>query len=137
MQTATAQTATRPFHEIVVSAIRQASGPELEFLAALIKATKVPKGHDEIIAAWNERRNALYWGTEDLGVPASLRAQAQASTRARASEKQGIDLDELQRETQTLLALLTDRHPGLATWNEALRNRLQTLKKLISQALGT
>ena len=68
MPTATEQTATRPFHETIVEAIRCASSANMECLAMIIKATKVPKGHDAIIAAWEERRKAFCWGDEDFGV---------------------------------------------------------------------
>ena len=51
-------------------------------------------------------------------------------------EKQGISLDDLQQETEKLLALLKDRQPGLMTWNEFMHERLQNLHKLTSQALG-
>ncbi len=69
---ATAQVAKRPFHESIVDAIRHASGSELKCLATLIKSTKVPKGHDEIIEAWNERKL-----DDDMCVPADLLAQQQ------------------------------------------------------------
>ena len=51
-------------------------------------------------------------------------------------QKKGINLDDLQQETEKLLALLNDREPGLMTWNEFLHERLQNLHKLTSQALG-
>ena len=53
----------------------------------------------------------------------------------RTTEK-GVNLDDLQQETEKLLALLKDREPGLMTWNEFLHERLQNLHKLTSQALG-
>ena len=51
----------RPFHETVADAILQASAPgEVTLLARMIKTTKIPKGHDEIIAAWRYRQDN--WG---------------------------------------------------------------------------
>lgn len=93
------ETEQRPFHETIVDAIRQASSTQLECLATLIKATKVPKGHDEIIAAWK----AMCWG-KDLGVPASLLKQKQATTKnvSKASIGSGISPDELQQEMVNL-----------------------------------
>jgi len=44
-----------------------------------------------------------------------------------------IDLNKLQSETEKLLDLLKDRQPGLATWNLLLRERLENLKKLITE----
>jgi len=51
-------------------------------------------------------------------------------------EDEGINLDELQQETQKLMALLKDRQPGLTTWNQFLQERLTNLHQLTSQALG-
>ena len=64
-----------PFHESVLEAIATASSDQLEFLATLIKKTKIPKGHDAIIEAWNKRREGMAWGDEDLGVPADILKQ--------------------------------------------------------------
>jgi hypothetical protein len=46
-----------------------------------------------------------------------------------------VDLDELQRETEKLLALLRDRHPGLITWSVAVGSQVSKLRQLIS-AIG-
>ncbi|TSC91040.1 MAG: hypothetical protein G01um10142_150 [Parcubacteria group bacterium Gr01-1014_2] len=45
----------RPFHESIVEAIRCASYSDMMCLGMLINETKIPKGHDEILAAWQER----------------------------------------------------------------------------------
>ena len=119
-----------------MEAINQASSAEMDGLAVLIKTTKILKGHDKIITAWNERRKVMLWGTEDLGVPANLRTRQQAITENTWSVKKGFNLDELQQETKKLLSLLENRQPGLMTWNEFLYERLQGLYKLTSQALG-
>ncbi len=66
----------RPFHESVVDAISVASSAELESLATLIKATKIPKGHDEIVDAWKKRAEEMCMG-DDLGVPADVLSQKQ------------------------------------------------------------
>ena len=136
MQTTTEKVATRPFHETIVEAIRRASDTDLLCLATLIKATKVPKGHNEIISAWNERRKALCWGDEDFDVPVSLLEQKQAGVKKSDDDRDRIDLNDLQQETEKLLTLLEDRQPGMTTWNEFVRERLQNLHKLASQALG-
>ena len=136
MQTTIEQIATRPFHEVIVEVIRRASSAQLECLATLIKATNVPKGHDEIIVVWNKRRKEMFWGDEDLGVPANLLEQKQTSAKKAKGERKGINLNGLQRETEKLLALLKDRHLGLIKWNEFMHKRLQNLHKLTSQALG-
>lgn len=128
---------SRPFHESLVDTILRASSAELELLATLIKSTKIPRNHDKIIAAWNQRRKELRWGNVDLGVPASLHEQQEAAAKkAEGGEKQTINLDDLQQELKMTLALLKDRCPGLVSWNEFLRERLTNLHRLTSQALG-
>ena len=51
----TKKVARRPFHETIVDRIRATrAGSEFNCLAQLIMATKIPKDHDKIIAAWKE-----------------------------------------------------------------------------------
>jgi len=50
-------------------------------------------------------------------------------------EEKGISLDELQEETEKLLALLKDRQPGLMTWNMFMHDRLTKMHALTTQAL--
>lgn len=55
----------------------------------------------------------------------------------RGKRKQsGIDLDELQGETEKLLALLKDRQHGLMTWNMFMKERLENIHRISSLALG-
>jgi len=70
----------RPFHESIVDAISTASSAELESLATLIKATKIPKGHDEIVEVWKKRTGEMCMG-DDLGVPADILGQKQVADR--------------------------------------------------------
>jgi hypothetical protein len=76
----------KPFHESIVDAIKQA---ELSFhfqiLAQIIKTTKIPKGHDEILAAW-ERQISEAGLNNDLDVIASVLEQKQAEEK-KAAEK--------------------------------------------------
>lgn len=39
-----------------------------------------------------------------------------------------INLDQLERETEKLLALLKDRQPGLSTWNEFLFKQIEKIR---------
>lgn len=50
--------------------------------------------------------------------------------------EKGINLDELQLETEKLLSLLKDRQPGMVGWNMFLRERLQKLHHITSKALN-
>jgi hypothetical protein len=45
-----------------------------------------------------------------------------------------MDLDELQAETEKLLALLRDRQNGTMSWNMALHERLLKLVALAAEA---
>ena len=50
----------RPFHETIVEAIGRASLYDEQYLLGwLIRQTKIPKGHDEIIEAWKKKRMGL------------------------------------------------------------------------------
>lgn len=67
----------RPFHEVIVDAIREASEPEeVALLAKLIKETRIPRGHDEIISVWNRCKNNWRLGFGH-GVVESLLEQKQ------------------------------------------------------------
>lgn len=48
----------------------------------------------------------------------------------------GEKLDEMQAETEKLLALLKDRHVGLMTWNQFLNERLRNMRAIIHDAIG-
>ena len=82
----------RPFHETIVMAIQRSRINEIFCLFDLIKETKVPQGHDEIIAAidqyFNSDLNFLYKGKYALDireVKESLLAQK------RETEKEAVD----------------------------------------------
>lgn len=129
--------ATRPFHETIVETIHRAGSVEMDCLAALIKATKIPKGHDEIVSAWKFQRQKLGWGDEDLGVPAKLLAEKEVI--AKKAEGARVDAKfhyELLREMEILAMLLKDIQPKLVSWNEFFQRQLQCVHKLTSQALG-
>ena len=49
----------KPFHESIVEAISGASAGEMRILASLLRQTKVPNNHDQIIQAWTNRRRDL------------------------------------------------------------------------------
>src|SRR3989344_9326613 len=120
MQT-TEQTATRPFHETIVWAImRCASTPEILRLFRLIRETKIPKGHDEIIAEIDrffDFQGSEKWAREIHEVKESILGQKRASADRTEDEKKGVNLDDLQQETENLLVLLRNRQPDRLTWN--------------------
>lgn len=91
MQATTEQATKRPFHETIVEAISRASSNDLRCLATLIKTTKVPKNHDEIIVAWKQRQQEVGWDDEELGVSANLleqKREAAEKEEAKAREKE-------------------------------------------------
>jgi len=80
----------RPFHETILEAIRRMSGDtdcteSADILAGLIMSTKIPKGHDEIIATWKEHLHLIRYADKNdedenyMGVPASVLEQKEAT----------------------------------------------------------
>lgn len=134
-----AEKVLRPFHETIVNDILKATNEELVFIASQLKKSIVPTNHDQIIEAWNMRRKAMCWGDDlDLGVSASLLQQKQTAEAKAKQDKPGIELGNLQEQMEIFLALshnhgLTN---SLVSWHIRLREQLQNLHRLISQALG-
>jgi hypothetical protein len=56
----------RPFHETLVEVMRGFVGSDVAALplVALIKLTKIPKNHDEIIVAWQDLMKRLHFSEE-------------------------------------------------------------------------
>jgi hypothetical protein len=50
----------KPFHESILGIIEKAGLLDLGLIGNIIIATKVPKGHDEIIAAWQARTRSAH-----------------------------------------------------------------------------
>ncbi len=144
MQT-TEQVVTRPFHETIVDAIHRChphpAESQIWFLFELIKETKIPKGHDEIIEAicqYFNTETARGWrdnSTIKETLVSLLVKQREALTKS-DDKKKSVNLDEIQQEMEKLLPLLKDRQCGLMIFDELTQKRLQNLSELISQALG-
>src|SRR3989338_6785420 len=129
----------RPSHETIVEMILVATNEELVFLASYLKRTFIPDNHDQIIAAWNQRRKQMCWHEEDLGVPTNLLLQKQVveAKTVRQNHQPGIDLGELQKAMETFLAI--SHNGGMASmvsWHVRLRERMENLHRLLSRALG-
>ena len=77
----------RPFHETIIEAIRHASSNEMVCLAELIKATKIPKGHEEIIVAWMQRLQEIGYPNFNLDVTADLLEQKQEAEKKEEEKK--------------------------------------------------
>jgi hypothetical protein len=78
-----------PFHEAIEYVIYQANSKvEMFCLAKVIKATIIPKNHDEIIAAWNSTMKLMFGKTDDLGVPAHLLEQKQQAEKEAAAKNE-------------------------------------------------
>ena len=87
MSTATEQTTTRPFHETIVDAIQRCSrvsSGEVFRLIQLIKETKIPKGHDEIMTAIDEHFSPRteQWAREVREVNESLMEQKASAVKS-------------------------------------------------------
>ncbi|MEK7536945.1 MAG: hypothetical protein AAB584_00660 [Patescibacteria group bacterium] len=79
----------RPFHESIVDAIRRASYSDMRCLGKLIQETKIPKGHDAIIAAWNDRNEELSREMREAGdVYGDLFEQKQEAEEKERAKKQ-------------------------------------------------
>lgn len=89
METTEEKPKRRPFHETIVDAINWAfTHSEMAGLADLIKATSIPKNHDEIIAAWEKRKSEMRsMQQEDFGVPADLFEQKQEAKEKEAKKQ--------------------------------------------------
>lgn len=89
-----------PFHKSILEIIRGALPHELNCLARIIKRTKIPKGHDEIVRAWGFRIKLLGGrsdiSTDDFGVSANLleqKQEAEAETASEAEKRAGMTGD--------------------------------------------
>lgn len=78
----------RPFHETIIDVIRSAYYSEMECLSVLIKRTKIPKGHDEIIAAWNQRAREVGSIDNAFGVSTDLLEQKEEAEAEELAKKQ-------------------------------------------------
>jgi hypothetical protein len=82
----------KPFHESIIDAINNVDPDDatyhtrLHLLANVILSTKIPKDHDEIIAAW-QAKAARFRLNEDLGVVESLMVQKRAAEEAARKKK--------------------------------------------------
>ncbi len=105
MNTATEQAVRRPFHESIVAVINEFQPGDFLTLTELIKATKIPKDHDKIIGALENKFGALvFWERELASVKAVLleqKSEADAIGGKPASEKKGINLDDLQQRPRS------------------------------------
>ncbi len=77
----------KPFHEAIVEMLKQASEAELETLGNLLIRTKIPKGHDEIIAAWKTRCAEMLWPPVVVEYVAADLLRYKQDIDAQASEK--------------------------------------------------
>ena len=141
MQT-TEEVVVRPFHETIVEAIRRCDlmkwRREMFFLFQLIKETKIPKGHDEIIAAIDQSFDfpeAEKWPIEKRLVKESLLAQKQAASQ-KDGEKKEVDLNSLDWEAEQLHYYIANPEPDSEQWKQSLQETIKNLHKLTSQALG-
>ena len=129
----------RPYHETIVEDILVATNEGLVFIAGQLKKNIIPANHDQIIEAWNKRRHQMCWGDLDLGVPAALLRQkeiVEAKT-VWQNRQPGIELGELQNAMETFLSLsYGNGHHSMTSWHVRLRERLESLHRLLSQTLG-
>lgn len=61
MKYSSAHRKPKPFHEAIIEMIQESSSDQLEMIGDLLSRTIIPKGHDEIIAAWRSRCYLTDW----------------------------------------------------------------------------
>jgi hypothetical protein len=87
----------RPFHETIIDAINMIGAEPRHtaddvdsarrLIAFLIKTTKIPKGHDQIIDAWEKRMARFGWVWPDPSIKASLLKQKEIAAIEAAAPK--------------------------------------------------
>ncbi len=123
---------TLPFHEAIIGVIDFASRSDLKLIARLLKKTYIPKGHDEIIEAWNKRIKEMYQKDVGLDIPEYLIAKKQEIADNANVEGEGVDLEKLQDTAEKLVNLLKQNESGLMSWNDLLDGLLKDLFKMLS-----
>lgn len=136
----TPETKLLPFHEVVITAIAQANPDQMQFLATLLRNTKIPKNRGSIIAVWNQRMRDLGW-TNDLGVPAALFAQRDPIEAKATEEKPPRDIDDndisaLSGQVLVMMRLLNDVQTDSSAWQVSIREALEEMSGVVSKALG-
>jgi hypothetical protein len=58
----------KPFHEVVIGFIKGGESVDLRVIGGFLLSTIIPKGHDEIIKAWEARCHELNWKPSDAVV---------------------------------------------------------------------
>lgn len=128
----------RPFHESIVEAIRRCdpspSKGEILRLFEMIKETKIPKGHDEIIAVIDkffDFPGGEKWARHVRLVKESVLAQKQVASQK--SEKKSVSLEELQQEAEKLMTM--SREDGSSGFDKYFQC-VEKLHNLTLQVLG-
>lgn len=131
----------RPFHETILEAINRCDSPstgEILRLMKLLRETKIPKGHDEIIDALNKYWDfpgASKWGRHIRETKQAVLNQKPSSVR----KTEGIEVEEqlthdnLQVYVDKIYSFLHNREEGCSSWHIALNEELQQLHGLLSK----
>jgi len=107
--------------------------------SSTFKDTKIPKGHDKIIAAVDQFFNfpgAGKWAHAIREVKKFILDQKQASMKKTSAVERGIILYNLQQEAEKLLVILKDRNTDIKMWGLLLGGCLANLHQLTSKALS-
>jgi hypothetical protein len=96
----------KPFHESIIDVLnnyKARPGDEyllLNFLGKLLRATKIPKGHNDLIAAWQGfiRRNWGYfddfWGVVDVLIEQRQEAEAKKAAKQKKEHQEAPHISE-------------------------------------------
>ena len=135
-------TTLRPFHETILFSLRScdlATDEEKVRILRLICQTRIPKGHDEILAAIDEVLSTLdihKWSDTIRRTKESVLAQKKIAEEENPSKGMDGDLDDLQESARSMLTLLTERHPGAPAWVELFNKGLKKLHEATSRIVN-
>lgn len=92
----------RPSHETIVDLIEHARPEELELVAWYIKMTKIPKGVDKVIAAWEKKHKEVGDHHELFADTLANLEEQKEEAEAEEAAKKKADEDRARAEAQLL-----------------------------------
>ena len=130
MSTAT-QKERRPFHETIVEAIKNSVGNDVPILIELLRATKIPRGHDEIIVAVKEQWGHLgYWAQEVADIVANLSKQKEETEQKVSSPSSNDKARALMIVIEKMIARYENFHRDDNPLDEKMFKLFETAKKI-------
>lgn len=129
---------TQSFIRTIGDMIPTASRKELEVLTSLIvNSTLIGVDHDSFNQLWKNRLVELgIQDLQELDISDHIAVQ-KAIYGYDQNQAQDVDLDDLESLIHSMIGLLSNRQPGLMSWNKALLDGIDKLHIKISQIIGS